>query len=154
MKATDAQKNRVKTMVNECLFVRLRLINRIVARIYDKALKPHGLKSTQLTVLAAVSVLGTATSEQLSQLLHMDKSTFSRTLGILKQHRWLHTEPSGEGKILTISATTEGLEKLEAAFPDWQRAQAEAVEVLGESTAEQIVAAGTRYLFSGMTAGT
>lgn len=151
MKASDSQKKIINTIVNDCVSVRLRLINRIVGSIYDKALKPHGIKSTQLTVLAAVSAFDTTTSKQLSQLLYMDTSTFSRALGILKKHHWLHTEPSGEGKILNIRITTEGLEKLEAAYPDWQKAQQQAVEALGESTVEKIISTGTRYLFSGMT---
>ncbi len=152
MKTTESQKKIVNTIVNDCVYVRLRLINRIIGGIYDKALKPHGIKSTQLTVLAAVSTFDSTTSKQLSQLLHMDTSTFSRTLGILKNNHWLDTEPSGEGKILNVKITTEGIEKLESAYPDWQIAQEQAIEALGETTAKQIVSTGTRYLFSGMTA--
>ncbi len=151
MKPTEPQKKIINTIVNDCLYVRLRLMNRIIGGIYDKALKPHGIKSTQLTVLVAVSAFDSTTSKQLSQLLHMDTSTFSRTLGILKNKQWLDTEPSGEGKILNVKITAEGIAKLEAAYPDWQRAQEQAVDALGEPAAEQIVSTGTRYLFSGMT---
>jgi len=151
MKTTEPQKKIINTIVNDCLSVRLRLINRIIGGIYDKALKSHDIKATQLAVLAAVSAFDTTTSKQLSQLLHMDTSTFSRTLGILKKNHWLHAEPSGEGKILNVEITPEGLKKLEAAYPDWQKAQEKAIEALGESTAEKIVSTGTRYLFSGMT---
>ncbi len=152
MKTTEAQKKIINTMVNDCLFVRLRLINRIIGGIYDKALKQHGIKSTQLAILATVSTFETTTSKQLSQLLYMDTSTFSRTLGILKKNHWLHAESSGEGKILNIGITAEGLKKLEAAYPDWQEAQEKAIEALGEATAEKVVSTGTRYLFSGITA--
>jgi DNA-binding MarR family transcriptional regulator len=152
MKTTEDQKKIINTMVNDCLFVRLRLINRIIGGIYDKALKPHGIKSTQLAILATVATFETTTSKQLSQLLHMDTSTFSRTLGILKKNRWLHAEPSGEGKILNIGITADGLKKLETAYPDWQKAQEEAIEDLGEVTAEKVISTGTRYLFSGITA--
>jgi DNA-binding MarR family transcriptional regulator len=151
MKATEAQKRIINTIVNECLSVRIRLINRIIEGIYDKALRSHDIKSTQLAVLAAVSTFDTITSKQLSQLLHMDTSTFSRTLGILKKNNWLCSEPSGEGKILNIKITNEGLKKVESAYPDWQKAQEEATETLGESTTERISAAGTQYLFKGMT---
>jgi DNA-binding MarR family transcriptional regulator len=151
MKKTETQKKIINTMVNDCLFVRLRLINRIIGGIYDKALKPHGIKSTQLAILATVSTFETTTSKQLCQLLYMDTSTFSRTLGILKKNHWLHTEPSGEGKILNIGITAEGLKKLETAYPDWQKAQEEAIKDLGEATAEKVVSTGTRYLFNGIT---
>lgn len=151
MKTTEPQKKIINTIVNDCLSVRLRLINRIIGSIYDKALKPHGIKSSQLSVLAAVSALETTTSRQLSRLLHMDTSTFSRTLGILKKNQWLRAEPSGEGKILNIEITAQGLEKLGAAFPDWQKAQDRAIEALGESTVEKIISTGTQYLFKGMT---
>ena len=150
MTANDTQKKIINTIVQDCLSVRLRLINRMVGRIYDNALKPHGIRSTQFSVLAAVSAADTTTSQQLSRVLHMDTSTFSRTLGILKKNGWLDTEPSGQGKTLTVRITPEGLAKIESAYPDWQKAQKATIEILGASTAEQITSTGTRHLLRGM----
>ena len=39
----------------QCLARRARLLSRVLSRIYDEALRPVGLKASQLTVLAAIS---------------------------------------------------------------------------------------------------
>jgi DNA-binding MarR family transcriptional regulator len=122
----------------------------MVGAIYDEALRPHGIKASQLNILVAVSAFGRVTSQQLCRVLHMDTSTFSRAVARLKNNRWLQVEPSGEGKILKIEATKAGYKKIEQVYPDWQRAQAKAVEALGESTYEMIIASGNTHLLGGM----
>ena len=118
MEPTGTQKEILHTIATNCLAVRLRLMNRLIGAIYDEALRPHGVKASQLTVMVAVSAFDRATSKQLCRALHMDASTFSRSLAILKKNRWLYTEPSGEGKVLKINITPEGLQKIEDAYSE------------------------------------
>jgi DNA-binding MarR family transcriptional regulator len=151
MKASAAHQKMVNSIAADCLSVRLRLINRMVGTIYDEALRPHAIKASQLNILVAVSAFGRVTSGQLCRVLHMDTSTFSRALARLKKNRWLQVEPSGDGKILKIEITKAGFKKIEQAYPDWQRAQAKAVETLGESTSEIIIASGNKHMLGGMT---
>lgn len=151
MELSAAQKKMVNSIATNCLSVRLRLMNRKIGAIYDEALRPHGIKASQLNILMAVLAFGRATSRQLCRVLHMDTSTFSRAVARLKKNQWLQVEPSGEGKILKIEVTKEGFEKIEQVYPDWQRAQANAVEALGESTSEMIIASGNKHLLDGIT---
>ena len=151
MKSTAAAQKIVNSIATNCLSVRLRLMNRLVGAIYDEALRPYGIKASQLNILVAVSAFGRATSRQLCQMLHMDPSTLSRAVTRLKKNRWLAVQPSGEGKILKIEVTQTGLQKIEQVYPDWERAQTRAAEALGESTSEAIVASGNKVLFGGMT---
>ena len=151
MKPSNSHKKIMNSIATNCLSVRLRLMNRIVGRIYDEALRPHGIKASQLTILVTVSAFDRANSKELCRALHMDTSTFSRALAILKKNQWLHTEPSGDGKILKIEVTQNGLKKIEEVYPDWKKAQEKAVEALGKSTSETIIASGTQHLLSGMT---
>lgn len=151
MSLSNVQKKTVKTIADNCLSVRLRLLNRLVGAIFDNALRPHKIKASQLNILVALAAFGPTTSRQLCRVLHMDASTFSRTLTRLKSNGWLKTEPSGEGKILRIEITPAGLAKIEAVYPDWQIAQEQAESVLGASTAEIIVTAGNTHLLEGMT---
>jgi DNA-binding MarR family transcriptional regulator len=141
----------IKNMSMNCLSVRMRMLNRIVAAIFDEALRSHGIRASQLNILVAVSAYGPVTSRQLCQVLHMDTSTFSRAITRLKEKGWLHSEPSGEGKILKIQTTKKGLEKIKQVHPDWEKAQATVTKVLGDSTAETIIAAGNKHLLEGMT---
>jgi len=151
MEPSAAHEKIVNSIATNCLSVRLRLMNRMVGAIYDEALRPHGIKASQLNILVAVSAFGRVTSRQLCRVLHMDTSTFSRAVARLKKNRWLRVEPSGEGKVLKIQVTKEGLKKIEQVYPDWQRAQAKALEALGESTSEMIIASGNKHLLGGMT---
>jgi DNA-binding MarR family transcriptional regulator len=151
MEPSAATQNMVNSIANNCLSVRLRLMNRMVGAIYDEALRPHGIKASQLNILVAVSAFGRATSQQLCQMLHMDPSTLSRAVTRLQNNRWLQVNPSGEGKILKVEVTQAGFKKIEDVYPEWQKAQARAAEALGESTAETIIAAGNKHLLGGMT---
>ena len=151
MEASADQHNLVNAIATSCLSVRLRLMNRKIGAIYDAALRPHGIKASQLNILVAVSAFGRVTSRQLCRALHMDTSTFSRAVARMKKNHWLQVVPSGEGKILNIEVTREGFAKIEQVHPDWQKAQGKAMEVLGKSTSEMLIASGNKHLLEGMT---
>ena len=148
---SEDHKELVKQIALNCYSVRLRLLNRVVAAIFDEALRPHKIRASQLNILVAVAAYGPVTSQQLCRVLHLDASTFSRAISRLKAKHWVETEPSGEGKVLLIRAASQGLEKIKRVYPDWQKAQEKVAAVLGESTAEKISASGDRYLLKGMT---
>lgn len=140
----DTQK--IKQLAAQCLSVRMRLLNRMVNTVYDSALRPYQVKASQMNILVVVAHFEETTSREICSLLQMDSSTFSRALSRLKQHHWLSSEPSGDGKILTIKITREGLQKIVEIFPAWKQAQEEVEEILGPSATESIRTAGSRQL--------
>jgi len=141
---TDNKK--IHTLANQCLSVRLRLLNRMVNSIYDKAMRPYGVKSSQMNILVSIAYSGEITSKELCSKLQMDTSTFSRTLTRLRNNQWLTSEPSGEGKILNIRISQEGLNKIEEVFPAWEEAQKVATDLLGDTAVKAISKAGAKYL--------
>ncbi len=150
MESSTTQKKMLDTIAASCISVRLRLLNRKIGAVYDEALRPHGIKASQLNILVAVSVFGKATSRQLCRMLNMDTSTLSRAVARLKNNGLLSVEPSGEGKILNIETTKAGLRKIEKAYPDWQQAQDKAQQILGETMKDTIIEAGNRHLLEAM----
>ncbi len=148
---SSIQKQMANTIGSDCVMARLRLLNRLVSGIYDEALRPYGIKLTQLTILIVVSKFGLATSLQISRALHMDPSSFSRALTRLKQKQWLHVEPSGEGKMLHIEVTEKGFDMIEKVYPAWETAQEKTLDILGESASEMIVSSGNKHLLEGLT---
>ena len=82
---TIAQKKLANAIATDCLSVRLRLLNRMAAHIYDEALRPHGIKASQLNIIVAASAFERATSRQLCRMLNMDSSTLSRAVTIIKK---------------------------------------------------------------------
>jgi hypothetical protein len=47
-----------RKMIEQCACHRIRMAARTVTRAYDDALRPVGLRATQLSVLAAVAIDG------------------------------------------------------------------------------------------------
>jgi DNA-binding MarR family transcriptional regulator len=122
----------------DCLAVRVRLINRAITRIYDAALRPHGLTIAQLNLLSTVANLQPVPAGDVAQLLSMEISTLSRNARLLAQDGLIgiaHAE-HGNGRILTL--TDAGAEKLGELRPAWRAAQRDARALLGDEAAGAI----------------
>ncbi len=74
-------------IAGECLGGRMRILNRAVTALYDEALRPHGLRVGQMTLLAAVAQTGTEKPANLCRILSMEKSTLSRDVELMKPQR-------------------------------------------------------------------
>jgi len=59
----------IDAIARTCIAVRLRLLNRVVTNLYDDALRPLGLKVSQLNILVATAKLGLAQPAQVCHLL-------------------------------------------------------------------------------------
>src|ERR1700734_260272 len=82
----------------ECIGFRLRLLGRVVTGLYDDALRPHGLRVSQLSILTAVGRLVRSRPSDLARVLHMDKSTVSRDVERLLDHGWLDQTPGDDAR--------------------------------------------------------
>ena len=127
----------------ECLAVRLRTLNRAVTALYDDALRPHGLRVGQLNLLVAVARMGTARPGDLCRLLHMDKSTLSRDVEVLRRHGWLVADQTG-GRSRPLRITPVGRALLERFAPAWRQAQEQARKLIGDGGAEAVLAMARR----------
>lgn len=127
-----AAKISVRTIAEQCIAVRLRILSRRVTRIYNQALRPYGLMVSQMNILVAVSCLGEARQQEVCQALHLEKSTLSRDVGRMRSQGWLEEVPGEDGRTALLRITPAGKRLLEKATPAWQRAQEEATALLGE----------------------
>jgi len=127
-----AAKISVRTIAEQCIAVRLRMLSRGVTRIYNQALRPYGLMVSQMNILVAVSCLGEARQQEVCQALHLEKSTLSRDVGRMRSQGWLEEVPGEDGRTALLRITPAGKRLLEKATPAWQRAQEEATALLGE----------------------
>ncbi|MBU2602896.1 MAG: MarR family winged helix-turn-helix transcriptional regulator [Actinobacteria bacterium] len=132
-----------------CVAARLRLLNRAVTGIYDRALRAHGLKTSQLNVLVAVATLGRPEPGDIARLLHIAPSTLSRNAERMRAAGWLDIAAGKDGRSQTLSLTAGGAELLNAALPAWEQAQEEAEALLGEATTYAVLQAGDRLLAAG-----
>ena len=142
----------VEMIAEQCIAVRLRMLSRAVTRIYNQALRPYGLTTSQMNILVAVSCLGEARQQDVCQALHLEKSTLSRDVVRMRNQGWLDAIPGEDGRTALLSITAAGKGLLEQAIPAWQQAQAQATALLGESEVSTFGRAATTLRLKSNTA--
>jgi DNA-binding MarR family transcriptional regulator len=121
-----------KTIAYECIAYRVRLLNRVITGIYDRALQPLGIKFNQANILTMLSLTERASSADIARVLLMEKSTVSRTVARMKKNGWISVEGQGEWPTQIITVTPEGRKIMAAVHEQWKKAQLEASELLGD----------------------
>src|SRR3954453_389943 len=122
----------IDTIAKACIAVRLRLLNRVVTSFFDDALRPLGLKVSQLNILIVTARLGLARPAQVCDFLQLDTSTLSRNLERMRAHGWLEVVPGEDARTQSFRLTTQGKRLIEKAIPAWEDAQRQAGELLGD----------------------
>lgn len=122
----------IDTIARECIAVRVRMLSRIISGIYDDALRPLGLKASQMNALVVTAKLGVARPGQVCDLLQMDTSTLSRNVERMTARGWLEVVADEDGRSQPFRLTAKGTALLEKAIPAWRQAQHKASAILGE----------------------
>ncbi len=110
-------------LINDCVCLKVRTAARAVTRFYDDALRPVGLRATQLSVLVAVAFGEAVSIASLSRLLGMDRSTLTRNLRPLEKKGLVVLGPEGHHRSRTLSITFNGGQLVRKALPLWEVAQ-------------------------------
>ena len=122
--AVTADKRAALDIATGCLASRVRNLDRTLARIYDGALRSHGVTGAQLGMLVAVALAGPTTPTWVGRRLELEKSTVSRNLARLRA-AGLVTDAGG------LQVTPRGAALIRAAHPAWLQAQRQARAALG-----------------------
>jgi DNA-binding MarR family transcriptional regulator len=127
-----------------CLVRKVRQLAREVTAIYDGALRPHGIKASQLNLLVAVGAMGEARPADLVGALSLEKSTVSRGADRLAEAHLLDAIGDGEGGGLVYRLSGQGRALLTRVLPDWRAAQAQTRELLGSDGVAALAAMTSR----------
>lgn len=119
-------------VANECVAVRLRMLNRVVTGVYDRALWPFRIKISQMNILVALSLMGRARPGDICHALEIEASTLSRNLDRLEKRGWVARQPDADPRAQWVRLTRQGEHMLAEVLSAWEEAQAEAVHLLGE----------------------
>jgi DNA-binding MarR family transcriptional regulator len=106
-----------------CYCLTARKAARALTRLYEERLRPHGLRATQFSVLAALAVKGPTRVVELAEMLGLERTTLTRSVALLQRDGWTSTVRSDDHRERVLGITDEGLRKLESALPAWQQAQ-------------------------------
>jgi DNA-binding MarR family transcriptional regulator len=110
-------------IVANCACLKVRMAARAVTRAYDSALRPVGLRATQLSILVAVAIEGAISIAALAGFLGMDRTTLTRNLKPLKKEGLIFLGPEGRHRSRTLEITKKGQSRLREALPLWEHAQ-------------------------------
>ena len=116
-----------------CTCFGLRKAARAVTQIYDRALKPAGLRATQFSLLVAAERAGPCAIGELAELLVMDRTTLTRNLKPLLDQGLLESVEGADRRRRPVAITAQGRAALARALPYWREAQASLAGSLGRS---------------------
>ena len=120
-KAVDASLPQM--LLDTCMCHKARMAARVVTRAYDDALRPTGLRATQVSVLAAVGARGALSIKSLADALQMERSTLTRNLRPLEKRGYVELAPERRYRSRVLTLTSAGRAALVSALPLWEGAQ-------------------------------
>ena len=106
-----------------CLCANIRRAARGITQRYDEALRPLGLTITQFTILQALSLAGEITQGRLGEILEMDSTTLTRTLGVMIRQGWIAKIYGKDRRERRMRLTRVGKSEFNRAVPHWQSTQ-------------------------------
>ena len=108
----ESLQSKVALIAEECIAVSLRLLTRAVTKIYNHALRPHGLTVGQMNILVAASLMGPARQQDICRVLFLEKSTLSRDLTRMRERGWIAESPGDDARSSLISVTALATRRL------------------------------------------
>jgi DNA-binding MarR family transcriptional regulator len=109
---------------SNCLCLAARSAARRITAVYDRELRPHGLRATQFTILTMLMMRGQTTVGALAKSLGMDRTTLTRNAALIAAKGWIAVKADGgDARLHVLSITPAGQALARDAFPAWRRAQ-------------------------------
>lgn len=104
-----------------------------MTRAYDAALEPCGLRATQFSILAGLSLGERFPMRRFADALVMDRTTLTRNLRPLKRCGLVRIERGSDSRERYIALTGIGRGALAKALPLWRKAQARVFKQIGDA---------------------
>jgi DNA-binding MarR family transcriptional regulator len=105
---------------------------RALTSFYEEALRPLGLRATQLTILQALARTGEVSQGRLGEKLAMDSTSLTRTLAIMRRRGWIAERRGKDQRERLLQLSRGGAAKLKRVTPIWDGVQARLSGKLGE----------------------
>ena len=115
----------------DCAVNALRKAERAATQIYDDALRPTGLRITQLNVLIAIRKLEPISVKKLARSIVMDRTTLTRNLKPLEREGLIQLNTAEDRRVREVSLTAAGHRELNRAYRYWEQAQSRLLRQLG-----------------------
>lgn len=121
-------------VAENCVCAHLRRAARAVTSTYDEALRPLGLRATQMTLLVGLAHFDQVSFSRLGSVLAMDRTTLTRNIGPLEREGLVEiASDCDDARRKLLRLTLRGRETLAEALPIWRKVQRKAVSKLGDA---------------------
>jgi len=131
----------LKNIADGCLCAKTRKTARAVTRFYDRHFSGTNLEPAQFTILVGVRLTQPVPTAQLAGHLGLDRTTFTRNLGVLQRDGLVTIQRGEDARQRLIALTAEGRRRLKTAIPRWEEAQQAAICALGKENFNNLSAA-------------
>jgi DNA-binding MarR family transcriptional regulator len=126
-------------MANECVALRLLMVNRVVTNIYDAVYRKFGIRVTQVYILGLLATKDAQEQSKISKMLQLEKSTVSRNLDRMESDGWIRRSGGGTDiRVAEVSLTRKGEKVLQSIEAEWEEAQLKFTSVFGSESVEII----------------
>jgi DNA-binding MarR family transcriptional regulator len=124
-----------------CMCFNLRRATRAITKIYDNALKPAGITSSQFTLLSIVAGNQPISMLELASDLGMDRTTLTRNLQLLIRDELVEAQTGDDQRQRLIKLGPKGRKRLDSAERCWQSVQSKVVDAFGQTEAQDLLQA-------------
>ena len=135
------ERDALRNISASCLCAKARKAARAVTRFYDRHFAGTDLEPGQFTILVGIRLTEPVPTARLAEHLGLDRTTFTRNLGVLERDGLVAIERGEDARQRLISLTAEGRRRLKAAIPRWEQAQQAAISTLGKENFSDLAAA-------------
>jgi len=114
-----------------CVCATARMAARSLTRIYDRALEPAGIRTTQFSVLARLLEEGPLPLTHLAGRLAMDRTTLARDLRPLERRGLVAISVGADRRVRMAALTPAGRRLVDEVRPLWKQVQRDVRAELG-----------------------
>jgi len=134
----EPERELLAAALDSCACFQLRRASRAVTQLYDAALAPVGLRSTQFVMLALIRVEAPVRRDELAAQLGMERTTLVRNLKPLEAMGLLESVREPGERASRVRLTAAGRRKVAQAVPLWEQVQGAFTSQMGTSRWETL----------------
>jgi DNA-binding MarR family transcriptional regulator len=132
---------------SRCVSTSVRRVDRALNRLYDDALRPSGLVTTQYALLSMLARAGAPVPHnRLASAQEMAGTTLSRNLKPLVRDGLVRIKPGQDRRTRYVVITAAGEAALERARPLWRSVQERVIAEVGDDRVENLLGELTELL--------
>ena len=114
-----------------CICATTRMAARSLTRVYDRALEPAGIRTSQFSILARLLEEGPLSVTHLAGRLAMDRTTLARDLRPLERRGLVSVSVGADRRVRMAELTAAGNRLVDEVRPLWKQVQRDVRSQLG-----------------------